>query len=81
MAYKLIYNPLIDYIRSHVCLCVILLYSKASCLCTVEWYTVACKPNSYQEVCGDLPLSGRMANFAAGMICLHMFSIVTLKIT
>ena len=24
---------------------------------------------------------GRMANFAAGVICLHMFSIVTLKIT
>ena len=36
---------------------------------------------SYQEVCGDLPLLGRMANFAAGVICLHMFSIVTLKIT
>ena len=35
----------------------------------------------YQEVCGDLPLPGRMANFASGMICLHMFSIVTLKIT
>ena len=35
----------------------------------------------YQEVCGDLPLQGRMRNFAAGMICLHMFSIVTLKIT
>ena len=52
MAYKLIYNPLIDYIRSHVCLCVILLYSKASCLCTVEWYTVACKPNLYVYVTG-----------------------------
>ena len=36
---------------------------------------------TYQEVCGDLPLPGRMANFAAGVICLHMFSIVTLKIT
>ena len=36
---------------------------------------------SYQEVCGDLPLPGRMANFAAGVICLHMFSIVMLKIT
>ena len=35
----------------------------------------------YQEVCGDLPLPGRMATFAAGVICLHMFSIVTLKIT
>ena len=33
MAYKLIYNPLIDYIRSHVCLCAVLLYSKASSLC------------------------------------------------
>ena len=37
--------------------------------------------HSYQEVCRDLPLPGRMANFAAGVICLHMFSIVTLKIT
>ena len=37
MAYKLIYNPLIDYIRSHVRLCAVLLYSsKASSLC----YTV-----------------------------------------
>ena len=36
---------------------------------------------TYQEVCGDLPLPGRMANFAAGVICLHMFSIVMLKIT
>ena len=27
MAYKLIYNPLIDYIRSHVCLCAILIHS------------------------------------------------------
>ena len=34
MAYKLIYNPLIDYIRSHVCLCVVMLCSKASSLCT-----------------------------------------------
>ena len=25
-------------------------------------------------------IANRMANFAAGMICLHMFSIVTLKI-
>ena len=24
MTYKLIYNPLIDYIRSHVCLCAVL---------------------------------------------------------
>ena len=47
MAYKLIYNPLIDYIGSHVRLCTILVYSKASSLCTVEWYTVACKPNLY----------------------------------
>ena len=30
MAYKLIYNPLIDYIRSHVRLCAAVLYSKAS---------------------------------------------------
>ena len=30
MAYKLIYNPLIDYIRSHVRLCAGMLYSKAS---------------------------------------------------
>ena len=36
---------------------------------------------AYQEVSGDLPFPGRMANFAAGVICLHMFSIVTLKIT
>ena len=27
MDYKLIYNPLIDYIRGHVSLCVVLLYS------------------------------------------------------
>ena len=33
MAYKLIYNPLIDYIRSHVHLCAVLLYSKALSLC------------------------------------------------
>ena len=49
MAYKLIYNnPLIDYIRNHVRLCTVLLYSKASSLCyllTVGWYTVACEPN------------------------------------
>ena len=48
MAYKLIYNPLVDYIRSHVCICTVLLYGKASNLCyllTVGWYTVACKPN------------------------------------
>ena len=37
--------------------------------------------HAYQEVCGDLPLPGHMANFAAGMTCLHMFSIVILKIT
>ena len=36
MAYKLIYNPLIDYIRSHVRLCAVL-YSKAS--------RHACKPS------------------------------------
>ena len=45
MAYKLIYNPLIDYIRSHVRLCAVLvLYSKASSLLllTVGWYSVAC---------------------------------------
>ena len=30
MAYKLIYNPFIDYNRSHVCLCAVMLYSKAS---------------------------------------------------
>ena len=45
MAYKLIYNPLIDYIRSHVRLCAAVLYSKASSLClllTVGWYSVAC---------------------------------------
>ena len=43
MAYKLIYNPLIDYIRSHVRLCAVLLYSKAlSLLITVGWYSVAC---------------------------------------
>ena len=47
MAYKLLHNPLIDYIRSHVRICAILLYSKASSLCTVEWYTVAYKPNLY----------------------------------
>ena len=41
MAYKLIYNPLIDYIRSHVRLCAAVLYSKASSL-TVGWYSVAC---------------------------------------
>ena len=44
MAYKLIYNPLIDYIRSHVRLCAVLLYSKASSLLllTVGLYSVAC---------------------------------------
>ena len=50
IAYKLIFNPLIDYIRSHVCLCVVVLYSKASSSCyllTVGWYTVVCKPNLY----------------------------------
>ena len=56
MAYKVIYNPLVDYIRSHVCLCAFLLYSKASNLCyfsllTVKWYTVACKPNLYVCIC------------------------------
>ena len=54
MAYKLIYNPLIDYIRSHVRLCTIQLYSsKASSLCytvnsevvAIVWH--ACKPNLY----------------------------------
>ena len=30
MAYKLIYNPLIDYIRSRVRLCSVMSYSKAS---------------------------------------------------
>ena len=48
MAYKLIYNSLIDYIRSHVCLCEVLLYSKASSLCYwggIVWH--ACKPNLY----------------------------------
>ena len=44
MVYKVIYDPFIDYIRSHVCLCEILLYSKASGLCylllTVGWYIV-----------------------------------------
>ena len=30
MAYKLIYNPLIDYIRSHVRLCAVMISSKAS---------------------------------------------------
>ena len=47
LGYKLIYNPLVDYSRSHVRLCAVLLYSKASNLCyllTVGWYTVACKP-------------------------------------
>ena len=51
--YKLICNPLVDYIRSHVRLCAVLLYSKASNLCyllTVGWYTVACKPNLYTYV-------------------------------
>ena len=47
MAYKLIYNPLIDYIRSHACLCMVMLYSKAAMQLTVGWYTVACKPNLY----------------------------------
>ena len=44
LGYKLIYNPLVDYIRSHVRLCAVVLYSKASNLCyllTVGWYTVA----------------------------------------
>ena len=50
MAYKLIYNPLVDYIRSHVRLCAVLLYSKTFNLCyllTVGWYTLACKPSLY----------------------------------
>ena len=56
MAYKLIYNPLVDYIRSHVRLCTVVLYSKATNLCyllTVGWYsyTVACKPNVYICIC------------------------------
>ena len=54
MAYKLIYNPLVDYIRSHLHLCMVLLYSKTSNLCyllTVGWYTVACKPNLYVYIC------------------------------
>ena len=29
----------------------------------------------------EIAIANRMANFAAGIICLHMFSIVTLKIT
>ena len=41
MAYKLIYNPLIDYIRSHVCLCMVLLYSKASNLCYLLYTPMA----------------------------------------
>ena len=48
MAYKLIYNQLVDYIKSHVCLCAVLLYSKASNLCYLLIVdTVACKPNLY----------------------------------
>ena len=57
MAYKLIYNPLIDYIRNHVRLCAVLLYSKTSSLCyllTVGWYSVAwlCRPNLYVRIYG-----------------------------
>ena len=54
MAYELIYNPMIDYIRSHVHLCAVLLYSsKASSLCytvNMQWGGIvwhACKPNLY----------------------------------
>ena len=52
MAYKLIHNPLLDYIieAMYALICTVLLYSKASSLCyllTVGWYTVACKPNLY----------------------------------
>ena len=55
MAYKLIYNPLIDYIRSHVRLCTAVLYSKALSLCLlltvggIVWH--ACKPNLYVYPC------------------------------
>ena len=45
-----IIHCMVDYIRSHVCLCTVLLYSKASNLCyllTVGRYTVACKPKLY----------------------------------
>ena len=50
IAYKLICNPLVDYIRSHIHSCAVLLYSKASnlyYLLTIGWYTVTCKLNLY----------------------------------
>ena len=44
----------IDYIRSHVCLCTVLLYSKASSLCylllTVGWYT-QCGMRAHAQLC------------------------------
>ena len=49
MAYKLIYNPLIDYIRSHACMyafarfCYIVVRLRVYViLLTVGWYGVAC---------------------------------------
>ena len=42
-------------LKIHIWLCVVLLYSKASSLCylllTVGWYSVACKPNLYVQLC------------------------------
>ena len=47
MAYKFIYNPLIDYIRSHACTplrgCYIVVRLRVYViLLTVGWYSVAC---------------------------------------
>ena len=45
MAYKLIYNPLIDYIRSHACTPLrgsVIRLRVYVILLTVGWYSVAC---------------------------------------
>ena len=49
MAYKLIYNPLIDYIRSHV-RSVRFYYIVRLPVLTVGWYSMACKPNLYVQL-------------------------------
>ena len=106
MAYKLIYNPLIDYtIRSHVAplgdsiiyvvrLPVyvqwngILWHASQIHMYMYLWWNQSIEllyNNAGYVISGNLPLPlplpGHMANFAAEMICLHMFSIVMLKIT
>ena len=78
MAYKLIYNPLVDYIRSHVRLCAVPLYNKAYNLCyllSVGWYTVACKPNLYICICTYDGIKIGLLNNNAGYMCCKIYRI------